>query len=108
MHGGECRRPRAERRDLAASPVQRAVAERPGGDREPPLVEAVHRDLEPLPLLADEVLDRYLDVLEEELAGRTGPDAELVLLVAGGESRHPLLEHERTDPFVRAGGVGLR
>src|SRR3954464_14033961 len=32
-------------------------------DREAPLVEAVHRDLEALTLLADEVLRRDLDVL---------------------------------------------
>ena len=54
-------------------------AARARGDREAALVERVHRDLEALALLADQVLGRHLDVLEEELAGRAGPDAELVL-----------------------------
>ena len=53
--------------------------QRARGDGEAALVEAVHGDLEALALLADEVLGRHLDVLEEELAGRARPDAELVL-----------------------------
>src|SRR5207302_724783 len=43
---------------------------RPGGDREAPLIERVHRDLETLAFLADQILRRNLDVLEEELTGR--------------------------------------
>ena len=53
------------------------------GDREAPVVERVHRDLESLALLAEPVLGRHLDVLEEELAGRARPDAELVLRCRG-------------------------
>src|SRR3712207_8471370 len=39
-----------------------------GRDGEAPLVEAVHRDLEALPLVPDEVFGGHLDVLQEELA----------------------------------------
>jgi hypothetical protein len=55
-------------------------AARAGRDGEAALVERVHRDLEALALFADQVLGGNLDVLEEELAGRAGPDAELVLV----------------------------
>src|SRR5207237_6387324 len=65
-------------------------AARAGGDREPTLVESVHRDLEPPALLADQVVGRHLDVLEEELARRAGPHSELVLLAARAEPSHPL------------------
>ena len=83
-------------------------AARARGDREAAVVERVHRDLEALALLADQVLGRHLDVLEEELARRARPDPELVLLVARREARHPLLEHERADALVRRGRIGLR
>src|SRR3954447_21387833 len=77
-------------------------------DGEAALVERVHRDLEALPLLADEVLRRHLDVLEEELPGRAGPDPELVLRVAGRDSLPLALDDERRDALVLRGGVGLR
>src|SRR5581483_2810759 len=75
-------------------------AARTGGDREPSLVERVHRDLEPLALFADQVLGGHLDVLEKELAGRARPDPELVLGVRAREPFHAFLEHERADPLV--------
>src|SRR6185436_19353473 len=58
-----------------------------GGHREATLVEPVHRDLEALSFLADQVLRRDLDVLEEELSGRPRPDPELVLGVRRREPR---------------------
>ena len=58
-----------------------------GGDGEPALVERVHGDLEALALLADAVLGRDLHVGEEQLAGRTGPDAELVRDLPGLDAR---------------------
>src|SRR4051812_3998012 len=83
-------------------------ADAAGRDGEPPLVERVHRDLEPLSLLADQVLGRHLDVLEEELTGRTRPDPELVLRVARGEPLHALLEDEGADSLVPRGRIRLR
>ena len=56
---------------------------------------------------ADEVLGRHLDVLEEELAGRAGPDAELVLGVLRGHARPLALDDERRDPTVLRVGTGL-
>src|SRR6476659_2994807 len=67
----------------------------------------VRRDLETLALFADQVLRRHLDVLEEELARRAGPDTELVLGVGSREARHALLEHESRDAFVFRRRVGL-
>src|ERR687888_1594955 len=77
-------------------------------DREAALVEPVHRDLEALSLLADQVLGRELDVLEEELAGRAGPDAELVLRVRRREAGRALLDDEGGDALVLRGRVRLR
>src|SRR2546428_2246663 len=77
-------------------------------DREPALVEPVHRDLEALALLADEVLARHLDVLEEELARRARPDPELVLGLGRCEARPVLLEHEGRDPLVLRAWIRLR
>src|SRR5206468_167239 len=79
-----------------------------GGDREAALVEPVHRDLEPLPLLAYEILGRHLDVLEEELAGRARPDAELVLGLARRYPRPLALDDERRDALVLRRRVCLR
>src|SRR5213076_630620 len=76
-------------------------------DGEAALVERVHRDLEALPLLADEVLRRHLDVLEEELPRRAGPDAELVLGLPRGHPGPLPLDDERGDPLVPRLRVGL-
>src|SRR3954454_6778519 len=83
-------------------------ADAAGGGGDTALFERVHRDLEPVSLLADEVLGRHLDVLEEELAGRPRPDAELVLGVARREPLHALLEDEGADSLVAGSGIGLR
>ena len=50
----------------------------------------------------------HLAVLEEELAGRAGPDAELVLDVGGREPGRALLDDEGGDALVPGLGVGLR
>ncbi len=82
-------------------------ADRAGGDREPALVERVHRDLEALALCADQVLGRHLHVREEELAGRARPDAQLVLDLAGLDALPRALDDERRDAAVGGVGVGL-
>ena len=92
-------------RPLEARPDDAA---RSCSDGEAALVEAVHRDLEPLALLADQVLGGHLDVLEEELAGRAGPDAELVLRLGRREAGRALLQDERRDALVLRGRVRLR
>src|SRR5207249_10780557 len=45
---------------------------------------------------------------EEELPGRAGPHAQLVLRLARGEAGHSLFEDERADALVLRGGIGLR
>src|SRR5205823_1817693 len=79
-----------------------------GRHSEPALVEAVHRDLEPLSLLADQILGRNLSVLEEELSRRARPDPELVLGVGGREPSRPALDDERRNPLVPRGRISLR
>jgi hypothetical protein len=71
-----------------------------------PVVERVHRDLEALALLAAGGSRRgHLDVLEEELAGRAGPDAELVLGLARGHPGPLALDDDRPDmPLCPAAG----
>src|SRR5918994_1963983 len=59
-------------------------------------------------LRADRVLGRPPDVLEEGLAGRAGPDAELVLGVLRRHALPAALEDERRDPLVLRRRVGLR
>src|SRR5256714_14450019 len=54
----------------------------PCRDREPALIEPVHRDLEALALLADQVPCRHLAIPEKELARLAGPTTELFLRVA--------------------------
>src|SRR5215218_7105563 len=77
-------------------------------DGEAPLVEPVHRDLEPLALVADQVLRGHLDVLEEQLARGARPDSQLVLGLRRREARHAALHDERRDSLVLPGRVGLR
>src|SRR6185436_7368503 len=65
----------AERLPLARVPhgLLEAGTDHPAcarSDGEAPLIEPVHRDLEPLPLVPDEILSRDLDVREEQLTGR--------------------------------------
>ena len=68
---------------------RRTTAAGAGSDREAALVESVHGDLEPLAFLADEVLGRHLDVLEEELASRAGavPSASVSCVVTPFQPR---------------------
>ena len=61
----------------------------------------------PCPSSPIEVLGRHLDVLEEELAGRAGPDAELVLGLARRHAGPLALDDERGDALVLRRRVGL-
>ena len=63
-------------------------AKREGGDPDAPLVEGLHEVDEAPSLLANPVLRRHLDVLEDQLARVGGAPAELVLLLPRAESLH--------------------
>src|SRR5713101_7727114 len=74
-------------------------ARRAGGDREAPVVEAAHCDLETVALIADPVLLGHLDVGHEDRAHVTRPDAEAILDWFGSQ-RWPTfgaVEHEGGD-----------
>src|SRR3954454_20760690 len=78
------------------------------GDAERRVVERAERDLHPAALLADQVGGRHADLVEDRLAGRRAPDAELVLELADGEAGAVGLDHERADAARAAGlRVGL-
>ena len=62
------------------------------------------RDRQPLALVADQVLGRHADVLEDRRAGRRAVDAELVLELADREARAVLLDDERAEAPVLAVG----
>ena len=52
------------------------------GEDQPLQVEAGEEDVDPLVDLAQNILCRYLAVLENQLAGPTASDAELILFLA--------------------------
>ena len=88
-------------------PLGGAEAER--GDRDPPAVEDLQRLDEPLADVAQQVVLADEAVLHDHLGGVGGPDAELVLFLAGAETRHAAVEHESGDVVVaRTLGVGDR
>ncbi len=68
-------------------------------DRSGP-VEGVHRVIEPATFLADQVLGRYRNVVEDDLSGRRTADSQLLLELADGEARRVVLDDERADPAV--------
>ena len=82
---------------ISQTEAELRAADRAGGDVEPPAVEAGHRDLEAVTLVADQVFRRHAAVLEIHHRGRLRFPAELLLLRAIGESRRALLDHDRAD-----------
>jgi hypothetical protein len=67
----------------------------------------VHRDLEALALVADQVRRGDAYVVEEELPGGTSLDAHLLFELR--DLHTPvLLHHERGDAAVARAGIGLR
>ena len=108
---------------LALERVLRALLERAPHDsgracRDPRAraIERLHRDLEALALLADQVRLRQLDVLIDDVAGVRGALAHLVFLAADRDARQIARDDETGDPLVpildvsgpREGGVPAR
>ena len=82
-------------------------ADRPRAERQPPVVEDVHRDPEALAGLAQHVLRRHADVVEVELAQVVRAQAHRVVALADLEPGHVRLEDQR-DVAVLAVHLGAR
>ena len=75
--------------DVANRVIERALGEADHlrADADAPFVERFDRDLVALADLAEHLRLRHDAVFEQQLAGAAGANAELVLLLADGESR---------------------
>jgi hypothetical protein len=93
---------------VGASRVEGALggAETERGDRDAPAVEDLERLDEAFADVTQQAVLAGKAVLHDHLGGVRGPDAELVLLLAGAEAFHPLVEHEGGD-VVMAGTLGV-
>ena len=82
--------------------VERAAreADHLRADADASFVERLDRDLVALADLAEDVRRRHPAVLEDQLAGAAGADAELVFLLADGEPGDAALDEERSDAAV--------
>src|SRR4029079_1064715 len=69
-------------------------------DADAAFVERLDRDLVPLADLAQHRGFRHAAVFEDELAGARRANAELVFLLADGESGHAALDEERGDAAI--------
>ncbi len=74
-----------------------------GGDADATAVEGLHRHLEPLALLAEEVFGGNAAVLEDQLHGRRGADAELLLLLAESKAGGVFFDDEGADAMMLLG-----
>ena len=89
--------------------VQRAArdAGRGGGHGRAALVEDLHADHEAVALVAEQVLDRHLDVLEEDLARLGGMLAHLLQRLAGADAGPVTLHDEAAHALVTIAGLVL-
>jgi hypothetical protein len=71
-----------------------------GAELEAPDVQYVEGDLVPLADLAEQVLDRYPGVVQDDLGGRGPFDAELLLLGSDAEPLRGALHEERGELFL--------
>src|SRR5690606_14253171 len=88
-----------------------AAADQPGtarADHRPRLVEHLHRDVKALAGLADDVVRRELDILEQHVAGVRGPLAQLLLLAPDADARRLAVDHERRDALVLEARIDRR
>jgi hypothetical protein len=65
------------------------------GDTQPLLGQVGNQVAEPGTLVAQQVGDRHLDVVEEELGGVLGVEADLVQVAAPVEAGHARLDHHQ-------------
>src|SRR5437773_3891577 len=72
--------------------------QRLGRHADPPHVEGAERDPEPVPLGAEPVLDRHLQVVERERHGVRAAQPHLVLGPADDQARRATPDDERRDP----------
>ena len=80
-------------------------AEGLGGDADPPAVEGVHGDVEPLPFLAEQVFDRHAQVVKGKGGGVAAADAHLVLVLEDGDAGRFQIDDEGADPLVLQAAV---
>ncbi len=71
------------------------------------VVEAGHEDADALALGSEDVLERHLDIVEDQFRRVRPPHPELVEMLRGGEPLHGLFDDEGGDAFRSRLGVGL-
>ena len=74
-------------------------------DADAAFVQRLDGDLVSLADFAQHILLRHAAVFENQLAGGRGADAQLVFLLADGESGEIFLDHEGGDAFVSGRGI---
>src|SRR5205085_1066771 len=77
-------------------------------DADASAVERIDRVLVALSRLADDVLRRHFDAIEDELRRARGADAHLVFLLADREAGKALLDDERGDALVARRRIRVR
>src|SRR5438128_8888647 len=78
-----------------------------GGDADATRRQCGQRDFYALALLTEAIGHRHPTVLEEELGGVGGADAELLLGARHAEARRALLDEQRRDAVLAPGAIGL-
>src|SRR6185436_7931453 len=87
--------------------IGRRVIERPLGKPEhlrtnanPAFIQRLDGDLVALADFAEDTVYRHCAVLEDQLTGAAGADAELVFLLANREAGRTAVDQERRDPAI--------
>ena len=90
--------------------IERALgeAEHLRADADAAFVQRFDRDFVALADLAEDLRLRHDAVLEDQLAGAAGADAELVFFLADRESRRAAIDDERGDAAVAGVGIDVR
>ena len=88
---------------------QRAPLQTTGGGRHPRAteIEYLHRDVETLPDLADDILFRRLDIFEDDLRGIRRPLTQLVEFLADAQSRAVAIHDETGHAAMTRGRIRL-
>ena len=90
-------------------PAERRLGrrDRGGRDRQALLGQVGDEVAKALALLAEQVLDRHMDVGEGQLGGVLGVLADLLQVAPALEALHAALDDQQADAAVALGGVGL-